>query len=68
MDSWLFLQDWSVAEPENFSNHLMKDGHAANPWSNEFRKQVFPRFNSPGTMPEKHNALSVNTLQPVSYI
>lgn len=58
MESWLSLHDWIGGEPENFSSHLMKDGHAANPWSKEFRKQVLPKFNSPGTIPAgKHRSL-----------
>lgn len=68
MDSWLSLHDWIMAEPENVSNHLMKDGHAAKPWSKEFRKQVLPKFNRPGTMPEKHKPLKVTALQPAPYI
>lgn len=53
VDSWLSLHDWTAGEPANFSSHLMKDGHDANPWSNEFRKQVLPKFNKPGTIPER---------------
>lgn len=31
VDSWLSLHDWTAGEPANFSSHLMKDGHDANP-------------------------------------
>ena len=64
VDSWLSLHDWTAGEPENFSSHLMKDGHDANPWSNEFRKQVLPKFNKPGTIPERKH----KSLQVLSYI
>lgn len=51
VDSWLSLQDWIEGRAANFSSHLMNDGHAAKPWSNEFRKQVFPKFKRPGAIP-----------------
>lgn len=57
-ESWLFLHDWIVGEHENCSSHPMKDGHAAKPWSREFRKQVLPKFKRPGTMPERQKPLS----------
>lgn len=57
MESWLFLHDRIVGDCENCSSHPMKDGHAAKPWSREFRKQVLPKFKRPGTMPERQKPL-----------
>lgn len=53
LDTWLSLHTWFTGESEIFSSQQMKDGHAAKPWSKEFRKQVFPKFNRPGTIPRK---------------
>lgn len=62
VDSWLSLQDWT-GRPENFSNQLIKDGHAAKPWSKEFKKQVLPRFRRPGTIPvKKHNHYKITVI------
>lgn len=61
VDSWLSLHDWITGEPENFSSHLMNDGHAAKPWSKEFRKQVLPRFNRPGTIPDREHKSLLDT-------
>lgn len=69
MDSWLSLHDWMKGEAENFSSHLMNDGHAAKPWSKEFRKQVLPRFSRPGTIPDrKYESLSNTALKLVPNI
>lgn len=57
LDSWLSLHIWLMGESEIFSSQQMKDGHAAKPWSKEFRKQVFPKFNRPGTIPKKEKLL-----------
>lgn len=63
VDSRLSLHDWIIGDPEKFSSHLMNDGHAAKPWSKEFRKQVLPRFNRPGTIPVgKHESLFIYSI------
>lgn len=63
-DSWFSLHALFMGESKTFSSQQMKDGHAAKPWSKEFRKQVFPKFNRPGTIPEKEKLLYFK-LQPV---
>lgn len=71
LDSWLSLHIWFMGVSEIFSSQQMKDGHAAKPWSKEFRKQVFPKFNRPGTIPKKEklfhftsttNAMIINSV------
>lgn len=59
LDSWLSLHILFMGESEIFSSQQMKDGHAAKPWSREFRKQVFPKFNRPGTIPKKEKWLQL---------
>lgn len=47
----------------NSSSHLMKDGHEDKPCSNEFIKQVFPKFRRPGTSPT-NTYVRVYTMKP----
>lgn len=50
VDSWFSLDDLIIGDWENFSSHMINDGHAAKPWSKEFKKQVLPKFKRPGTI------------------